>query len=80
MAGLVKAQRRPLMARSWAVQGGRTRRDLVVAWSESASAGWERELTSRAHVSERGQIEGMNQRRKCILRNMPKAHTGQAVR
>jgi oxalate decarboxylase/phosphoglucose isomerase-like protein (cupin superfamily) len=49
--------RRPLEASSWAAQGGRTRWDSMAAQPGSAGVGCERELTSGAHVSARGERE-----------------------
>jgi hypothetical protein len=57
MAGLVKVRRRPLEARSWAAQGGQTRRDSAALHPGSVGAEWERELTGRAHASARGERE-----------------------
>jgi hypothetical protein len=59
--------------------------DSVAVQPGLADVGWERELTGGAHASVRGErediedgMEGMNQRRKCILWNTPKVRAGQA--
>jgi hypothetical protein len=57
LVGRVKAQRRLLEVRSWAVRGGRMRWDLVAAQPQLTGAGWERELTHEAHVLVRGERE-----------------------
>jgi hypothetical protein len=64
MVEQVKAQRQPLKARSWVARGGWTRWDSVAAQPGWAGAGWERELTSRAHVSARGEREGVEDGRR----------------
>jgi hypothetical protein len=86
MAEQVKARRRPLEAWSWVAQGGWMRRDSVVARLRMAGVGWERELTNGGAHHQRGErektsrMEDVNQRRKCILWNTPKARTSQAGR
>jgi hypothetical protein len=63
---------------------GRTRQDSTVAQLGSAGAGWRKELTSGAHASVRERkkaprTEGVNQRRKRLLQNTPKARVGRAA-
>jgi hypothetical protein len=64
MAGRVKVRRRPHEARSWAVQGGQTRRDLAAARPGLTDVGWERELTGGAHASARGERENAKDGRR----------------
>jgi hypothetical protein len=63
VVGRVKARRRPLKAQRWAAWGGRTRCDSMAAQSGSTGAGWERELTGRAHALARGEREVIEDRR-----------------
>jgi hypothetical protein len=45
--------RQPFEAWSWAVWGGRARRDSAAVQPGSAGTGWETELTARVHLIER---------------------------
>jgi hypothetical protein len=63
---------------------GRTRWDSAVVQPGSAGVGWKKELTSGDHASARERekaprTEGMNQRRKRLLQNTPKARAGRAA-
>jgi hypothetical protein len=79
MTGRVKARRWPLVAQSWATQGGRTWQDSAVVHPRSAGVGWERELIGRAHASTRGEREDTEDGRRESKKKMYSAESAKGT-